>query len=150
MAQEKDAGREPGKEVGREARTPVPGAGNQHHAARDFPGAEDPEDTSLKRPEGETDLREPYERDEAPDLLDDSETTPVGGPRQVIEQAASDVNRGLVDTGRGIPDNVPSPGPAPEDSPGAEMPQEEGLDRKSLAERGEKRNIRPGKDATHT
>ena len=134
----------------KETKPRVPGAGTLRHAARNLPGAEDPEDTSLKRPEGETDLRAPHERDEAPDPLDDSETTPIGGPRQIIEQAASDVSRGLVDTGRGIPDNVPSPGPAPEDSPGAEMPQEEGLDRKSLAERGEKRNVRPGKDATHT
>lgn len=129
-----------------------PGAGDLHHAARDFPGAEDREDTSLKRPEGETDLREPYERDEAPDPLDNTETTPVGGPRQVIEQAASDVSRGLIDTDRrGVPSDVPAAdGPRPESSPGADVRQEEGIDRKSLAERGGKRNPRPGKDATHT
>jgi hypothetical protein len=129
----------------------VPGAGDVRRAARDPRGAEDPEDTSLKRPEGQTDLRAPHERDEAPDPLDDSETTPVGGPRQVIEQAASDVGRGLVDTDRrGIPSDVPAPGPRPEDSPGAETLQPEGIDRKSLSGRGEKRNVRPGKDATHT
>lgn len=45
------------------------------------------------------------------------------GPRQVIEQAARDIRRGLRDTDlHGIPSNVPGPGPAPEDSPGAEVP----------------------------
>lgn len=47
------------------------------------------------------------------------------GPRQVIEQAARDISRGLRDTDlHGTPSNVPGPGPAPEDSPGAELPPE--------------------------
>jgi hypothetical protein len=47
------------------------------------------------------------------------------GPRQVIEQAARDVSRGLRDTDlHGTPSNVPGPGPAPENSPGAEVPPE--------------------------
>lgn len=45
------------------------------------------------------------------------------GPRQVIEQAARDIGRGLRDTDlHGTPSNVPGPGPAPENSPGAEVP----------------------------
>lgn len=48
---------------------------------------------------------------------------PSKGPRQVIEQAARDIGRGLRDTDlHGIPSNVPGPGPAPEHSPGAEVP----------------------------
>lgn len=47
------------------------------------------------------------------------------GPRQVIEQAARDISRGLRDTDlHGTPSNVPGPGPAPENSPGAEVPPE--------------------------
>ncbi len=50
------------------------------------------------------------------------------GPRQVIEQAARDISRGLRDTDlHGMPSNVPGPGPAPENSPGAEVPPE-GID----------------------
>jgi hypothetical protein len=130
--------------MSRKPENPTPGS-------RKLLGAEDADDTNLKRPEGKRDLRLPHERDEAPDPLDSSETTPVSGPRQVIEQAASDLSRGLVDTDRhGTPSDVPAPGPAPEESPGAEVPDEAGLDRKSLSGRGEKRNPRPGKDATHT
>lgn len=45
------------------------------------------------------------------------------GPRQVIEQAARDIGRGLRDTDlHGTPSDVPGPGPAPEDSPGADVP----------------------------
>ena len=45
------------------------------------------------------------------------------GPRQVIEQAARDINRGLRDTDlHGTPSDVPGPGPNPEQSPGAEVP----------------------------
>lgn len=118
---------------------------------RELLGAEDADDTGLKRPENKRDLRLPHERDEAPDLLDSSETTPVSGPRQVIEQAASDLSRGLVDTDRhGTPSDVPAPGPTPEESPGAEVPDEGGLDRLSLSGRGEKKIPRPGKDAPHT
>jgi hypothetical protein len=47
------------------------------------------------------------------------------GPRQVIEQAARDIGRGLRDTDlHGTPSNVPGPGPNPEHSPGAEVPPE--------------------------
>jgi hypothetical protein len=47
------------------------------------------------------------------------------GPRQVIEQAASDIAHGLRDTERrGIPSDVPGPGPAPEHSPGASVPKD--------------------------
>lgn len=56
------------------------------------------------------------------------------GPRQVIEQAASDVAHGLVDTDlHGTQNDVPGPGPAPEDSPGAEVPRE-GVDRKNYSD----------------
>ena len=45
------------------------------------------------------------------------------GPRQIIEQAARDINLGLRDTDlHGTPSNVPGPGVAPERSPGAEVP----------------------------
>lgn len=45
------------------------------------------------------------------------------GPRQLIEQAARDISRGLRDTDlHGTPSNVPGPGVAPEQSPGAEVP----------------------------
>lgn len=47
----------------------------------------------------------------------------IKGPRQVIEQAARDISRGLRDTDlHGIPSNVPGPGVLPERSPGAEVP----------------------------
>lgn len=47
------------------------------------------------------------------------------GPRQVIEQAARDISRGLRDTDlHGTPSDVPGPGPTPEHSPGAEVPPE--------------------------
>ena len=83
------------------------------------------------------DLRMPHERDESPkdgaDKLNSS--TPVA--RQVIEQAASDIARGLRDTERrGVPSDVPSPGPAPENTPGGEVP-ESGIDRKATKSRAE-------------
>lgn len=67
----------------------------------------------------------PFERDETADPA----TVHQGkGPRGVIEQAARDIRRGLRDTDRrGIPSDVPGPGPAPEQSPGAEVPPE-GID----------------------
>lgn len=59
-------------------------------------------------------------RDETLPPSDSQETT---GPREVIEQAARDIKRGLRDTDlHGIPSNVPGPGPDPEHSPGAEVP----------------------------
>lgn len=52
-------------------------------------------------------------------------TQEASGPRQVIEQAARDISRGLRDTDlHGTPSNVPGPGPQPEHSPGAEVPPE--------------------------
>lgn len=56
----------------------------------------------------------------------DSAVEETRGPRQVIEQAARDIRRGLRDTDlHGTPSNVPGPGPAPEQSPGAEVPPDE-------------------------
>ena len=47
------------------------------------------------------------------------------GPRRVIEQAARDISRGLRDTDQhGTPSDVPGPGPAPEQSPGADVSEE--------------------------
>ncbi|CAL94430.1 hypothetical protein [Azoarcus olearius] len=90
-----------------------------------FPVA-DTEDTNVARPPREDELPLPFERDEAPDTPPDAREE--GRPRQVIEQAASDVARGLVDTERrGIPTDVPAPAPPPEHSPGASVP-EEGVD----------------------
>ena len=49
----------------------------------------------------------------------------VKGPRELIEQAARDISRGLRDTDQhGIPSNVPGPGIDPEHTPGAEVPPE--------------------------
>lgn len=45
------------------------------------------------------------------------------GSRNLVKQAVRDISRGLRDTDlRGVPSNVPGPGPAPEDTPGASMP----------------------------
>jgi len=81
----------------------------------------DAEDSKLARPPREGEMPLPHERDEAPNGL------PKPGekrPRQVIEQAASDIEHGLRDTERrGLPSDVPGPGVAPEDSPGAEVPE---------------------------
>lgn len=53
------------------------------------------------------------------------ETKETRGPREIIEQAARDISRGLRDTDlHGTPTNVPGPGPQPENSPGAEVPPE--------------------------
>lgn len=59
----------------------------------------------LDRPE---DLAQPDERDESARRDDADRTTQ--GPRQIIEQAASDIGHGLVDTDlHGHPSNVPGP-----------------------------------------
>lgn len=80
----------------------------------------DPEDTGLGRKPGKNDLRLPHEREEAPDA-----TAAADGPRQVIEQAGSDLAHGLCDTDRrGVPSDIPGPGPSPEQSTGAEVPPE--------------------------
>jgi len=79
-----------------------------------------------RRPD-ESNLSLPHERDEVPDdtACDDA----PGGPREVIDQAARDIRRGLVDTeALGVPSNVPGPGRPPERSEGAVAPPE-GLDR---------------------
>lgn len=74
----------------------------------------------------------PHERDES---AGKASSSPV--PRQVVEQAASDITRGLRDSERrGTPSDVPAPGPAPEHSPGGEAPPE-GVDRESTASREE-------------
>lgn len=56
-----------------------------------------------------TTLRQPHERDEAPDSGQhgtDRETDPL---QEEIPQAHADIERGLVDTERrGVPSNVPS------------------------------------------
>lgn len=45
------------------------------------------------------------------------------GSRELIKQAERDVSQGLRDTDlHGIPSDVPGPGPAPENSPGASLP----------------------------
>jgi hypothetical protein len=52
--------------------------------------------------------RLPHERDEAPDARADGEQEPIPD-RHVMEQAADDLERGLVDTeARGIPSNPPA------------------------------------------
>jgi hypothetical protein len=56
-------------------------------------------------------MRLPHERDEAPTPLADPRRESVG-PREVIEQAARDVARGLADTERrGTPNDLPRPRP---------------------------------------
>jgi hypothetical protein len=54
-------------------------------------------------------MRLPHERDESPLQGADPALEPVG-PREVVEQAARDVARGLVDTERrGTPNDLPRP-----------------------------------------
>jgi len=75
---------------------------------------------------------------------DDSAEVEFGGPRQVIEQAASDIGHGLLDTERrGIPSDVPGPGSDPQTSPGAEAPAE-GVDRKNYAKWQKINTQKPG------
>lgn len=64
---------------------------------------------------------------------------PSQGPRGVIEQAARDIRRGLVDTDlHGTPSNVPGPGRDPERTEGAVVPPE-GVDRTTFG-RHQRRN----------
>lgn len=87
------------------------------------------EDTNVAKPPPEHEPRLPHERDEAPDPPESTAggSNPIG-PRQVIEQAERDIRRGLRDTDRrGTPSDVPGPGVAPENSPGASVP-DEGVD----------------------
>lgn len=66
----------------------------------------------------------------------DGEST---GPREVIEQAARDVNRGLLDTDlHGVPSNVPGPPRDPERSDGAAVPPG-GVDRTAPGKRPERK-----------
>ena len=96
-----------------------------------------PEDLDATQPSNRGDLRLPHEHDEAPKAGRDVETSSSPLPRQVVEQAASDITRGLRDSERrGIPSDVPAPGPDPEDSQGGEAPAA-GIDRKSTASRDE-------------
>ncbi|NTV12112.1 MAG: hypothetical protein HGA47_15275 [Zoogloea sp.] len=91
--------------------------------------------------------RLPHERDEAPDP--DDVGTAGGdsskGPRQVIEQAASDISHGLKDTERrGLPSDVPVSGrkPGASGDAGASVPPQ-GVSRHgySQAQKG-----KPGKE----
>lgn len=61
------------------------------------------------RAPSDADARMPHERDEYPDPHDTG-TRDIAGPREVVDQASRDVNRGLRDTERrGVPTDVPSP-----------------------------------------
>lgn len=76
----------------------------------------DAEDANVARPQKSRDLPLPHERDESPARDADER-------REVIEQAARDISRGLRDTDQhGVPSDVPGPGVSPEESPGADVP----------------------------
>lgn len=99
--------------------------------------AASPEDVDPAQPSNQGDLRLPHEHDESPKVGRDTDVSSTPLPRQVVEQAASDITRGLRDSERrGIPSDVPAPGPAPENSPGGDAPAA-GIDRKSTASRAE-------------
>lgn len=118
-------------------KTPAePGPTLGKRPAEDPPGAVDAEDLNLTHPPGGDDLRAPHERDESSSPFPVSGPPPASGPRQVVEQAGSDVARGLIDSERrGVPNEVPDAGrPQPEASPGSEVPPA-GIDRGSLASR---------------
>jgi hypothetical protein len=68
------------------------------------------EPDGIERGRGPSDrMRLPHERDETPQPAVDESVAPHG-PTEVIEQAARDVERGLVDTERrGTPSDVPGP-----------------------------------------
>ena len=90
--------------------------GKLQHAVKE------PEVNVTQAPE-DGDVLLPHERDESPDpeRQDGSEIT---GSREVIEQAARDIKRGLRDTDRhGIPSDVPVPGIDPKSTPGADVPE---------------------------
>lgn len=95
------------------------------------------DDLDPRRPSNHGDLRLPHEHDESPKPGRDVDISSSPLPRQVVEQAASDITRGLRDSERrGIPSDVPAPGPAPENSPGGEIPAD-GIDRHSTASRAD-------------
>lgn len=115
-------------ETDREAAKPTTAGPAGTPAAPTAPAARVDEraDERVEKPADEQD----HER-AAADLGEERKTL---GPRLIIEQAASDIGHGLQDTDlHGIPSNVPGPGPAPENTPGAEVPPEGG-DRRSYAE----------------
>jgi len=117
-------------------RAPSPSTDRQKNRPLDTLAAR-PEDVDPAQPSNQGDLRLPHEHDESPKSGRDSDTSSTPVPRQVIEQAASDITRGLRDSERrGIPSDVPAPGPGPEQSPGGEVPPA-GIDRKSTASRAE-------------
>lgn len=96
-----------------------------------------PGDLDPSQPSNHGDLRLPHEHDESPKSGRDVDISSSPLPRQVVQQAASDITRGLRDSERrGIPSDVPAPGPAPEESQGGEVPAA-GIDRKSAASRSE-------------
>jgi hypothetical protein len=87
---------------------PVPPAGSNADAVgvdqqRDAPGG-------IERGRGPSDrMRLPHERDESPHQAADPARAPAGSTEKV-EQAARDIERGLVDTERrGTPNDVPAP-----------------------------------------
>lgn len=99
--------------------------------------AASPEDVDPAQPSNQGDMRLPHEHDESPKAGRDADVSGTPPPRQVVEQAASDITRGLRDSERrGTPSDVPAPGPAPENSPGGDVPAA-GIDRKSTAPRAE-------------
>jgi hypothetical protein len=64
----------------------------------------------------------PHERDETANPEGDK-TAGNTGPRQITEQAARDIARGLRDTDcHGTPSDVPGPGADPGHTPGADVP----------------------------
>jgi hypothetical protein len=114
------------------------------HAKRDrsapVPAGNEEDSTPIPPPvPREEELALPFERDQSPDAVDPGES------HQVIEQAARDVRRGLRDTERrGIPSDVPGPGPAPEDSPGAAVPAE-GIDEAAHRRRRRTPSLKEGR-----
>ena len=88
---------------------------NRGHAARPAVGGPRRADAG--------DLALPHERDEVPGAEDVADAP--GGPRAIVDQAARDIRRGLIDTeARGVPTDVPGPARAPERSDGAALPPE--------------------------
>lgn len=79
-----------------------------------------------------SDSADPRHLTEQPVEVDPDPAKKSRGPRQVIEQAAADVEHGLVDTGRGIPNDVPASG-APEAGRETEVPAR-GVSRKHYSE----------------
>lgn len=113
-----------------------------------------PLDTQAGEPEAsdpalaykQDDMRLPHERDESKKDGADKRTSSTPLPRQVVEQAASDIARGLRDTERrGVPSDVPAHGPSPEQTPGGEVPQA-GIDRKATRSRAEQFGVQEKKE----